>query len=301
MFHYGLPSFLKQSAHADDRLAERTNVPQSVLDQLRRDIKKSPIPHGDHHVTLEDGSFAVLKDVGRGGEKRHVVATVLSPSMSPPGTDVTEAVSRETPNTRSAVYTSAGPRAQQRGGSHIEQKVYRDRGTLSAQEGHERSERIRDRIRNVRARSESRVSRAPGSFSESHSYSSVEKVAFTGALIGGAVAGGDAKQRAVGAAGGQLGSATIGNIAMAGGLYAAHKAGYTQPLLKNTAFGTFKNIAAHPVESVKALGTRGGTLIAVPTVLGTVGGAYVGSKMAVQRYKDYKARAYATRPSQPKG
>jgi hypothetical protein len=153
----------------------------------------------------------------------------------------------------------------------------------------------------VRARSESRVSRAPGSFSESHSYSSVEKVAFTGALIGGAVAGGDAKQRAVGAAGGQLGSATIGNIAMAGGLYAAHKAGYTQPLLKNTAFGTFKNIAAHPVESVKALGTRGGTLIAVPTVLGTVGGAYVGSKMAVQRYKDYKARAYATRPSQPKG
>lgn len=292
MFTGGLPSFLKESAHADDRLAERTNVPPSVLHNLRRDIKSAPIPFGTHHVTLEDGSYAVLKDVSRGGAKRHVVATVLGPGMSPPGTDVTEAVMKETPATSSRVYSAAGSHAKEQGGSHVERRVFRDKDELTARAGMERSERLRDRIKNVREKSSRSVSRSPNSFSESYSFSSqtgeksaeLQKVAVTGALIGAAVAGGDAKQRAAGAAGGQIGTSTIGNLSMVGGLYAAHKMGYTQPIMKDTAWKTFKHVAANPIQSMKALGAKGGAIVAVPTVVGTLAGGYIGGKVGANKY-----------------
>ena len=289
MFSHGLPSFYKMSAHADNRLAERTNVPQEVLDALRRDVKRTPIPHGTHHVTLEDGSFAVLKDVSHGDTKRHVVATVLGRDMSPPGTDVTEAFSRETPSTRSNVYSARGRDAREEGGSHTEQRVYRGGGALSSRAGMERTERLRDRIRNVRERSARHVSRSPGAFSESYSFSSQEKVAVLGALIGAASAGGDAKQRAAGAAGGQIGTSTVGNLSMVGGLYAAHKMGYTQPIMKGTAWETFKGVAKNPIQSLKALGTKGGAIVAIPTIAGTAAGGYFGGKIGAEKYQQARA------------
>lgn len=78
----------KLSAHADDRLRERTNLPPEVLHALRRHVARSQFERGHHHVRLPDGSAAVLKDTG----DRHVVATVLSRNMHPPGKDVSHHV-----------------------------------------------------------------------------------------------------------------------------------------------------------------------------------------------------------------
>lgn len=76
---------LKFAAHADDRLKERTQLPPEVLARLRRALRRTRLSPGVHHHRFRDGSAAVLKPAGR----RHVVATVLSRDMHPPGTDVT--------------------------------------------------------------------------------------------------------------------------------------------------------------------------------------------------------------------
>ncbi|MFZ4580727.1 MAG: hypothetical protein ACOYOB_20270 [Myxococcota bacterium] len=74
---------VKIAAHADDRLRERTKLRPAVLQALRRRVAASQLPRGAQHVDMQDG-YAVLKDLG----DRHVVATVLSRNMRPPGNEV---------------------------------------------------------------------------------------------------------------------------------------------------------------------------------------------------------------------
>lgn len=76
-------AYEKVAAHADDRLKERTNLNPAVLKRLRARLATKQLPRGTHHSVFRDGSYAVLKDVGG----RHVVATVLSRNMHPPGVD----------------------------------------------------------------------------------------------------------------------------------------------------------------------------------------------------------------------
>jgi|APSaa5957512576_1039674.scaffolds.fasta_scaffold175015_2 hypothetical protein len=71
-------------AHADQRFRERTSLPRKELVQLRRALKRARLSPGAHHYRFSDGSSAVLKPVRR----RHVVATVLSRNMQPPGQNV---------------------------------------------------------------------------------------------------------------------------------------------------------------------------------------------------------------------
>lgn len=81
---------LKLAGHPEDRLRERTSLPVEALRPVRAGARDAKLPPGSHHVRLPDGSYAVLKDISRpGGQPRHVVATVLSSEMSPPGYDVT--------------------------------------------------------------------------------------------------------------------------------------------------------------------------------------------------------------------
>jgi len=75
----------KTAAHADERLRERTKARPRVLHELRKKLRKIKLERGTHHARIPGYGIAVLKDVG----KRHVVATVLSDSMRPPGKDVT--------------------------------------------------------------------------------------------------------------------------------------------------------------------------------------------------------------------
>lgn len=75
----------KQALHADDRLRERTSLPPEVLGRLRASLRATQLPRGTHHTRLGTEGYAVLKDTG----KHHVVATVLSRNMVPPGKDVT--------------------------------------------------------------------------------------------------------------------------------------------------------------------------------------------------------------------
>ena len=103
----------KQALHADDRLKERTSLSPEVLVRLREGLKKAHLPRGTHHVRLGPHGYAVLKDTG----KRHVVATVLSRHMKPPGADVSMRVvtyqSVMSPKEKTAGVEAQG-RAQQR-------------------------------------------------------------------------------------------------------------------------------------------------------------------------------------------
>ena len=80
---------LKLAGHPEDRLAERTSLPPEALIPVRQGLQGKHLPRGSHHVRLDGGGYVVVKDVGRRGHPRHVVATVLSEDMSPPGYDVT--------------------------------------------------------------------------------------------------------------------------------------------------------------------------------------------------------------------
>ena len=167
-----IPSVLtKESAHADERLAERTNLPKSTLVSLRKDIKSKPIPHGTHHIQLEDGSFAVLKDVSRGGRKRHVVATVLSSDMSPPGTDITHVLTSEKPNKYSKVSQSEGKDSQYEGKYRVV-KPYKGGVEDSSRYGFSRTDRDKESTTDRSVKKSKSVKSFPGGFSSSQSYSS---------------------------------------------------------------------------------------------------------------------------------
>lgn len=81
----------KTAAHADDRLKERTDLDPEVLYKLRKQLKKTDLPRGHHHVRLSADVFAVLKDTG----KTHVVATILKHPMKPRGSDVRHLLKKE--------------------------------------------------------------------------------------------------------------------------------------------------------------------------------------------------------------
>lgn len=74
----------QKEPHAEQRLRERTQLPASTLTRLRKKMDGKRFPSGAQHVVLRDGSYAVLKDIGG----RHVLATVLSRNMQPPGNDM---------------------------------------------------------------------------------------------------------------------------------------------------------------------------------------------------------------------
>lgn len=84
---------MKVAAHADDRLKQRTPLSPDVLHRLRKTIRKKSFPAGVSHVPLRDGhgttqGYAVLKPANG----THVVATVLSKTMKPPGPNVEQIV-----------------------------------------------------------------------------------------------------------------------------------------------------------------------------------------------------------------
>jgi len=107
---------IKIAGHAEDRLSERTALPPRALDPVRKGLARANLPSGSHHVRLPDGSFAVLKDVSkRGQQPRHVVATVLSESMSPPGYDVTYDVMDVDPDDVQVINFSEGDGARRKG------------------------------------------------------------------------------------------------------------------------------------------------------------------------------------------
>ena len=101
---------IKLAGHPEDRLAERTNLNPKALDPVRKGLKSANLPAGSHHVRLPDGSYAVVKDVSkRGKDPRHVVATVLSKDMSPPGYDVTYDIMDVDPDDVRVINFSEGP------------------------------------------------------------------------------------------------------------------------------------------------------------------------------------------------
>lgn len=124
---------LKVAGHPEDRLRERTGLPVRVLDPIRKGLKRANLPAGTHHVRLQDGSFAVLKDVGsKRGQPRHVVATVLSGSMSPPGYDVTYDVMDVDPDDVTVINLSEGPKAKRSSAYSASER--RGRGSYSFSE-----------------------------------------------------------------------------------------------------------------------------------------------------------------------
>ena len=149
MFQYGIP---KVAAHADDRLAERTNLDPQLLKSLRKDVKRAAIPYGSHHVALEDGSFAVLKDVSRAGKKRHVVATVLSPDMNPPGTDITSEFGSKSSGQDVYVANAVGPNIRETRGRYTKHKP----NEFIRKYGKSRDSRLRNALKSTRVAEDER-------------------------------------------------------------------------------------------------------------------------------------------------
>ena len=166
MFKLGLPQ-VKLGAHAEDRLTERTNLDPSIIKSLRKDIQKAPIPYGSHHVELEDGSFAVLKDVSRKGKKRHVVATVLGPDMKPPGVNIARSMKQSTGNKDVYLGEASGPNMDHKEGS---QHLTSNKGR-SGKFGLSRRERIKNRLNKMQEKGEYSHRRLPNGFQSSQSYS----------------------------------------------------------------------------------------------------------------------------------
>lgn len=80
---------IKLAGHAEDRMIERTDYHPDMLIPVRQGLQGKNLPRGSHHVRLPNGGFVVVKDVGKRDKPRHVVATVYSEDMSPPGYDIT--------------------------------------------------------------------------------------------------------------------------------------------------------------------------------------------------------------------
>lgn len=74
--------------HVDRRIAERTpNLQPSFIPALESAANLQSLdPDKTYHAPLPGGGYAVLGVVGKTGRQKHVVKTVLSPHMSPPGT-----------------------------------------------------------------------------------------------------------------------------------------------------------------------------------------------------------------------
>jgi hypothetical protein len=91
-------------AHLEDRLRERTSLPDSSIPRLKKVISglKGKLPQGEaHHVKLPGGAYAVVKKVN----ERPILATFLSPDMVPPGSDLSGKAGID--RLREAIKTSA--------------------------------------------------------------------------------------------------------------------------------------------------------------------------------------------------
>jgi len=79
---------LAKKNHPLDRLKERApGVSPDLLPALEQfALSQNLDPKLTYHAPLPGGAHAVLGAVGKPGRQKHVVKTVLSPSMSPPGT-----------------------------------------------------------------------------------------------------------------------------------------------------------------------------------------------------------------------
>jgi len=72
--------------HVQRRAAERSSLRPAEVEKIRKLINGSRgiIPKGHHFLSLRDGSYAVVKQVGN----RHVLASILARNMIPPGVDM---------------------------------------------------------------------------------------------------------------------------------------------------------------------------------------------------------------------
>ena len=166
MFRLRLP-FVKEGSHADDRLAERTNLSKDVLSSLRKDIKRTPIPYGSHHVVLDDGSYAVLKDVSTQGRKKHVVATILGPEMSPPGTDITRSFRSTTKGRNVYIHDTKGKGFRHQHGSEDMQS----KSKISGRFGSSTRKKVRDSLNRIGEAGKYEHKKIPGGYASSQSYS----------------------------------------------------------------------------------------------------------------------------------
>ena len=166
MFRYGLP-LIKEGAHPASRLTEITNLAKTVLKSLRKDLKKAPVPYGTHHVVLDDGSFAVLKDVSTRGRKRHVVATILDPTMNPPGTNITRAFKSTSKGREVYIDSSKGPNVSQESGSQALKTPSKKSGKF----GVTRRERLKDSLNRRQEKGSYTHKKTPRGYSSSEEYS----------------------------------------------------------------------------------------------------------------------------------
>ena len=109
---------IKLAEHAEQRLAERSGINPGVLQDLRVNIRGASIPEGTHHAVLPDGSYAVIKEVGRGNKKKHVIATVLSPGMRPPGYNLSTEIHSIRPGEVKRTRVDKGPGQSRKSRSH---------------------------------------------------------------------------------------------------------------------------------------------------------------------------------------
>jgi hypothetical protein len=84
---YTSDAMKKEGGHVEDRIAERAPGAEAEVNTLRAKLDQIKLRKGQtYHVPLSRGKgYAVIGDVGN----RHVVKTVLGPSMRPPGERLT--------------------------------------------------------------------------------------------------------------------------------------------------------------------------------------------------------------------
>lgn len=74
----------KTAGHVEDRMSERAPGSYKDILKIRRVLRKKKLKRGQTYYAPVTGGYAVIGDVGR-RRRRHVVKTILSPEMKPPG------------------------------------------------------------------------------------------------------------------------------------------------------------------------------------------------------------------------
>lgn len=84
---YAAACLEKLADHADDRRQERTDLTPAEVAALKARVRKLQpllLPDATYHHGWSGRGYAVVGPVGR-KRKKHVVKTILSPTMTPPG------------------------------------------------------------------------------------------------------------------------------------------------------------------------------------------------------------------------
>lgn len=94
------PLRAKAAAHAHDRMVERAGLPASHVDRLQRLVDTLALDPGVYHLPIRhDGrlvGYAQFKSVPN--RRAPVLATVLSPDMTPSGYNLDDALRRREPS-----------------------------------------------------------------------------------------------------------------------------------------------------------------------------------------------------------